>query len=139
MPELLFLWHPNTASVFSGYGLVVKPYVLVGLLAVDRSQPVSEDWLQQVRDLFGNYDFYPMIENLDHGINGNLGHGLACVMFVEPDSRQYLMHFDVAGLEDTMTRLLEKRPRPQFYVRWDDAQRLWTSRFKTVDVSIQDR
>ena len=42
--DLLFLTHPGTDSVFSGYGLVVESGSterLVGLLLVDRPRPVS--------------------------------------------------------------------------------------------------
>lgn len=36
LPELLYLWHPGTKDIFSGYGLVIAPNHLVGVVMVDR-------------------------------------------------------------------------------------------------------
>ena len=44
--DLLFLWHPDTPCIFSGFGLAVeagRADLLIGLLIVDRPFPVSRD------------------------------------------------------------------------------------------------
>jgi hypothetical protein len=50
--ELYFLWHPTTSDIFSGYGLTMqegRKDRLVGLLMVDRPQPVDPQWLEDVK------------------------------------------------------------------------------------------
>ena len=118
-----FLWLPDTPNNFSGYGLEVGPLELVGLLMVDRPQPVSEVWLQEVTDRFGSYDLYPTTKTLERGI--------ACCMFVDRDSAKFLRDdWHVGGLEDFLRILERNRPRPQFNVCYDDALKLWTSEFR---------
>jgi len=43
MLDLLFLWHPGTENIFSGYGIEVRPAHLVGLLMIDRPKPASQE------------------------------------------------------------------------------------------------
>ena len=79
--ELLYLWHPGTASIFSGYGLTTQPNnteSLVGLLMIDRPRPADPNWLQDVEAVFGGYQLAVMSANGDRGI--------ACQMQIEPDS-----------------------------------------------------
>ena len=43
-PPLLFLWHPGTRDIFSGYGLAIAPLHLIGLMMVDRPRTVDPVW-----------------------------------------------------------------------------------------------
>ena len=54
--ELLFLSHPGTDNIFSGYGLTMQPgsnEFLAGLLMVDRPRPVDPEWLKEVDSTLG--------------------------------------------------------------------------------------
>ena len=44
-PDLRFLWHPGTRDIFSGYGLVLAPAHLVGLIMIDRPTVADLVWL----------------------------------------------------------------------------------------------
>ncbi len=123
--ELLCLYHPGTAGIFSGYGLVIEddwPGRLTGLLMVDRPFLADPTWLERIRNTYGECELRPMTFN---GLRG-----LACQMFVEPDSLQHLRHFMPASsrpLEQALQPLLEAPPAPTLLLRWDEEQRLWTS------------
>jgi hypothetical protein len=83
--DLYFLHHPTTPDTFSGYGLTTHPGRkdgLVGLLMVDRPQPVDPEWLKEVEKTFGEYQLVAMTETGERG--------LACQMQIEPESRPYL-------------------------------------------------
>ena len=43
-PPLLFLWHPGTRDIFSGYGLAIAPLHLIGLMMVDHPRTVDPVW-----------------------------------------------------------------------------------------------
>jgi hypothetical protein len=123
--ELYFLWHPATPDTFSGYGLTTHPgskELLVGLLMVDRPQPVDPDWLDQVEATFGEYELVAMTASGERGI--------ACHMQIEPDSQPYLRQLPLdkaAAIEQALAPLLEAPPKPGFRLRWDEALKLWTS------------
>ena len=57
---ILFLWHPGTKDRFSGYGLVLTALHLVGLLMVDRPEPVDANWLETIERTFGSYQLSAM-------------------------------------------------------------------------------
>jgi hypothetical protein len=83
--ELYFLWHATTPDTFSGYGLTIQPGSkegLVGLLMVDRPNPVDPKWLAQIEATFGEYDLVAMTTTGERGI--------ACHMHIESDSQSYL-------------------------------------------------
>lgn len=122
------LWHPGTIGTLSGYGLAVEPgqkHRLVGLLMVDRPNPVDESWLAAVEESFGGYELAPMTETGEKGI--------ACQMWVEPDSLIFVQEMDAelaAEFVAALTPLLDHPPRVSLRMRWNDSKRLWTSRFK---------
>lgn len=122
------LWHPGTTGTLSGYGLAVEPGQkdrLVGLLLVDRSNPVDESWLAAVEECFGGYELAPMTES------GELG--IACQMWVEPDSLPFVQEMDgelATEFVTALTPLLDRPPQVSLRVRWNHAKRLWTSQFR---------
>lgn len=123
--KLYCLWHPTTPDTFSGYGLTVRSGrndVLVGLLMVDRPKPVDPGWLTAVERTFGEYQLVAMTATGERGI--------ACQMWIEPESLPHLRRFpgDIsAAIEQALHPLLEELPRPRFSLRWDREQSLWTS------------
>lgn len=127
--ELYFLWHPTTPDTFSGYGLTVRPgsnEVLVGLLMVDRPKPVDPQWLAEVERTFGEYQLVAMAATGERGI--------ACQMWIEPESLPHLRRFPgemAAAIEQALQPLLEEPPGPCFSLRWDQEQNLWTSEMMT--------
>ena len=123
--ELYFLWHPTTPDTFSGYGLTLRQGskdFLAGLLMVDRPQPVDPDWLKRVEKTFGEYQLIPMTATSERGI--------ACQMWIEPDSLSYLRQFptdEAATIERALQPLLDEPPKSSFSLRWDQEQEVWTS------------
>jgi hypothetical protein len=126
--NLYFLWHPNTQDTFSGYGLTVQPSrkeQLVGLLMVDRPQPVDLAWLAEVKATFGGYDLYVMTATHERGI--------ACQMWVVKQSLPYLRQFEMPltrRIAQALIPLLQQPPKPRFKVHWDEASRRWVSEFQ---------
>ncbi|MCL4266688.1 MAG: hypothetical protein KJ069_26080 [Anaerolineae bacterium] len=124
---LVYLWHPGTEEVFSGYGLTLadgRPDRLVGLLMVDRPEPVSVAWLEQVGNTFGGYQLLAMTASGEQGI--------ACQMQIEPDSLPYLRRFPSEkseAIQSALRPLLDYLPQPVFAVQWDDTTRTWRSEF----------
>ncbi len=124
---LFYLWHPETEAVFSGYGLTLaqgRTDRLVGLLMVDRPQPVSIEWLEQVGHTFGGYQLLAMTTSGEQGI--------ACQMHIEPESLPYLRQFPSAksaAIQAALRPWLEYLPQPVFTVQWDESSRTWRSQF----------
>lgn len=125
--DLFFLWHPGTEFTFSGLGLAVedgRKDLLVGLLMIDRPQPVPDVWLAHVEQTFGGYALYTMTAPHEHG--------LACVMRVEEASLPYVRPLDsplIDELRQALTPFLEEQPEPRITVTWDPFRGLWTSWF----------
>jgi hypothetical protein len=123
--HLYFLHHPHTPDTFSGYGLTLqagRKDFLVGLLMVDRPQPVDPAWLAEVEETFGAYQLTAMTKTGERGI--------VCQMVVELDSQAGLRAFPTekaAAIEQALTPLLDELPAPCFRLRWDEAQKLWMS------------
>jgi hypothetical protein len=80
---LYFLTHEGNPSMFSGYGIPLKPLnegdksrlpgewsksPLVGMLMVDRPERCPEEYLQGLRDTFGEVMLGPITTNGDRGI-----------------------------------------------------------------------
>jgi hypothetical protein len=125
--ELLYLWHPGTTRIFSGYGLTTEPdstESLVGLLMIDRPRPADPLWLQDVEAVFGDYQLAAMTATGDRGI--------ACQMQIEPDSFPHLRRFPgpmATAVQAALQPLLENLPKPIFRLRWDEQEHAWTSQF----------
>lgn len=123
--KLVYLMHPDKEDVFSGYGLPLEDrYHLVGLLMIDRPYRADEEWLQRVREEFGDFHLAYMTRSGERGI--------ACEMRIERESRKFLKEVDHPLSEKIVEKiypLLEYRPSPRFRMRWDDRARLWVSEF----------
>jgi hypothetical protein len=121
-PPLTYLWHPGTRDHFSGYGLTIAPYRLVGLVMVDRPHPVDPNWLAEIERVFGGYQLVPMIRGGEHGI--------LCQMHVAPESRSYLRtitHPMVAEIREALSPLLVDPPAVTLAVAWDQTSGCWLS------------
>ena len=120
--ELLFLWHPGTEQIFSGYGLTMQSgsnEFLAGLLMVDRPRPADPEWLAEVEATFGECHLVAMTAAGERGI--------ACQMQIEPESLPHLRRFPgekAAAIQTALEPLLEHPPKPAFTLRWDEEARL---------------
>ena len=121
-PELRFLWHPGTNDIFSGYGLAIAPAHLVGLLLVDRPEPVAAHWLETIKRTFGSYQLTAMTQRGDRG--------LVCQMMIAEESIAYLRvlpypHPDT--LRQALVPLLEDLPAVTLHLTWSADHRCWIS------------
>jgi len=122
-PELRFLWHPGTADIFSGYGLVVAPAHLVGLLMVDRPEPVDAHWLATIERAVGGYQLSAMTQTGERG--------LVCQMRIAEESIPYLRvlpHPDIEALRDALRPLLDDLPAVTLHLAWSAEHACWMSR-----------
>lgn len=123
--DLLLLGHSGTGSTFSGYGLSMQDKSkerLVGLLMVDRPNPVDLSWLREVEATYGSYQLVPMTATNEKGI--------VCQMNIEPESQRFLHRLPgpkSAAIERALTPFLEELPKPIFNLWWDEEVRLWRS------------
>ena len=121
-PELRFLLHPGTNDIFSGYGLVVAPAHVVGLILVDRPEPVDAHWLATVERTFGSYQLTAMTTGGKRGI--------VCQMMIAEESIPYLRvlpHPDIGALRDALVPLLENLPAVTLHLGWSADNRCWIS------------
>jgi hypothetical protein len=119
---LLFLWHPGTTDVFSGYGLVVAPAHLVGLILVDRPEPVNATWLETIARAFGSYQLTAMTTGGERG--------LVCQMLIAEESIEHLRvlpHPHIGALRDALLPLLEELPAVTLHLAWSADNRCWIS------------
>jgi hypothetical protein len=122
-PEVRFLWHPGTADIFSGYGLVLTSSHLVGLLMVDRPEPVDPNWLAMIERVFGSYHLTAMTQSGDRG--------LVCQMHIAGDSIQYLTDLpypQIRALRDALVPLLQNLPVVILHLAWSAEHQSWISR-----------
>ncbi|MDQ3830756.1 MAG: hypothetical protein M3361_15925 [Candidatus Tectomicrobia bacterium] len=77
---LYYLWHPGTRDRFSGYGLVIAPWRLVGIIMVDRPTVADPAWLADIERTFGSNQLTAMTHTGERGI--------VCQMEVAENSRQ---------------------------------------------------
>ena len=122
-PGLHFLWHPDSHDTFSGYGLALAPAHLVGLLMVDRPEPVDPSWLAMLERAFGSYQLTRMTQSGDRG--------LVCQMHIAGDSIQYLTalpHSHIGALRDALVPLLHDLPAVTLHLAWSPEHRSWMSR-----------
>ena len=131
--DLFVLWHPGTRFTFSGYGVAVeagRKDLLVGLVIVDRPQPVSPAWLDRVKWAFGDYELYPMTVSQERGI--------VCRMRIAPASLALVSTMDhplTTELRAALLPLLSLPPNPRLYLHWDATDGLWQS---VLDVECTD-
>jgi hypothetical protein len=129
--ELLFLSHPGTGEVFSGYGLAMQPgteELLVGLLMIDQPHPADPEWLAEVEATFGECELVAMTPAGERGI--------ACQMQIEPHSLPHLRRFPgekAAAIQTALRPLLVNPHKPIFTLRWDEQSRNWCSEFAAMD------
>ena len=119
---LIFLWHPGTREMFSGYGLPLAPAHLVGLVMVDRPRAADPTWLEEINRTFGGYQLVPMTQDGARGI--------VCQMHVAEDSRVHLRVIRSARSEEvrqTLLPLLENLPAVTLAVSWDEPSGCWVS------------
>lgn len=122
-PQFRFLWHPGTTDIFSGYGLVIAPAHLVGLLMVDRPEPADPSWLAMTERTFGSYQLTTMTKGGERGI--------VCQMLIAEESAQYLRvlpHPHIGALGDALRPLLDALPAATLALTWYPEHRCWVSR-----------
>lgn len=130
------LWHPGSEDTVSGYGLAIQPGRndwLVGLLMVDRPQPVDPEWLKEVEATFGSYDLYQITQDGARGI--------ACQMWIEPASRRYVRQVSAPIMDDivvVLRRFLEYPPKPRFRLSWNEVDQVWQSVFNDERRQVPD-
>jgi hypothetical protein len=119
---LYYLWHPGTRDRFSGYGLLVAPWRLVGLIMVDRPTPADPAWLADIERTFGSYELTAMTQTGERGI--------VCQMEVAEESRRYLkrlVHPHNPALRQALRPLRRHPPAVTLAVRWEAAHGCWVS------------
>lgn len=121
-PPLVFLWHPGTREIFSGYGLRLAPAHLVGLVMVDRPRPATADWLEEIHRTFGGYELVPMTHSGERG--------MICQMRIVEDSRVHLRvmrSMQREAIRQALLPLLGALPAVTFSMAWDEARGSWVS------------
>lgn len=119
---LVFLWHPGTTDIFSGYGLRIAPAHLVGVLMVDRPRPVAADWLEEVHQTFGGYELVPMTQSGERG--------MVCQMRVVEESHVHLRvmrNRQSEAIRQALVPLLGAPPAVTLAMAWDERSGGWTS------------
>ena len=120
---ILFLWHPGTAGIFSGYGLVLAPSHLVGVLMVDRPAPADPGWLTWIEHVFGAYQLTAMTQTGERG--------LVCQMRIAEENMHYLRVLPyprIGALRDALVPLLQDLPTVTFHLAWSAEHQCWMSR-----------
>jgi hypothetical protein len=121
-PPLVFLWHPGTRDIFSGYGLHIAPAHLIGLIMVDRHGGADPGWLAEIERIFGSCDLAPMTQTGERGI--------VCQMKVAEDSRRYLkrlIHPQNRAIREALRPLRRHPPAVTLEVRWQPDRQCWVS------------
>jgi hypothetical protein len=121
-PEVRFLWHPGTTDIFSGYGLLAAPTQLVGLILVDRPEPVNTHWFETIEQAFGSYQLTAMTTGGERG--------LVCQMMITEASIPYLRvlpHPHIGALREALLPLLEELPAVTLHLAWSADNRCWIS------------
>jgi hypothetical protein len=119
---LHYLWHPGTRDRFSGYGLIIAPWRLIGIIMVDRPTVADPAWLAEIEHTFGSYQLTAMTQTGERGI--------LCQMVVAEDSRPYirrLVHPQNPALRSALRPLRGHPPAVTLAVRWEAARGSWVS------------
>ena len=120
------LSHPGSDH-FSGYGLTLhegRADILAGLVMVDRPHPVDPAWLQEVEQVYGDAQLWPMTRSGERG--------LITQMRVQPDSLPHLQPMAPAlaqPMAEALKSLLDEPPAPILKMSWDEENRVWQSEF----------
>jgi hypothetical protein len=119
---LVFLWHPGTTDIFSGYGLRIAPAHLVGVVMIDRPRPAASTWLEEIHQTFGGYELVPMTQSGERGI--------VCQMRIVEESRVHLRlmrHPQREQIRQALRPLLAAPPAVTLSMTWDDRSGGWVS------------
>jgi hypothetical protein len=119
---LYYLWHPGTRDRFSGYGLIVAPWRLVGIIMVDRPRVADPAWLAAIESTFGSYQLAAMTQTGERGI--------VCQMEIAENSQSYLKRLvqpDNNALRKALRPLRRHPPSVTLAVRWEAEQGYWVS------------
>jgi hypothetical protein len=119
---LVFLWHPGTTDIFSGYGLRIAPAHLVGVVMIDRPRPAASTWLEEIHQTFGGYELVPMTHSGERGI--------VCQMRIVEESRVHLRgmrHMQSEAIRQALLPLLAEPPAVTLTMAWDDSHGCWVS------------
>ena len=121
-PPLVFLWHPGTRDIFSGYGLRMAPAHLVGVVMVDRPRSAVATWLEEIQQTFGGYELVPMTHSGERG--------MVCQMRIVEDSRVHLRvmrHAQREAIRQALLPLLAEPPAVTLAMAWDEGRGGWVS------------
>jgi len=130
-PALHFLWHPGTQDIFSGYGLALGSAHLVGLIMIDRPEPVDPTWLATLQRAFGDYQLTAMTTSGERG--------LVCQMVIAPESTQYLKILPYPRLEalrDVLLPLRDALPAVTLALAWYPDHQCWVSQIAHATVPL---
>lgn len=130
-PALRFLWHPGTRDIFSGYGLVLGPALLLGLVMVDRPHPADPAWLAEIQRAFGTYQLAAITQSGERGI--------VCQMVIAQESIPYLRalpHPRIGTLRDALLPLLQDLPTVTLALAWYPGNRCWVSHIVQADMPL---
>ena len=121
--ELLYLWHPGTKDIFSGYGLPLTTQShLVGIVMVDRPRVTDPAWLKEIEKTFGEYQLTVMTQKGERGI--------VCQMLIAEESIPYLKTFDhplTSAVRDALSPLLKNPPAVTLALTWHQVSGFWIS------------
>lgn len=121
-PPLVFLWHPGTREMFSGYGLRIAPLHLIGVVMIDRPSPAAPHWLEDIQQTFGAYQLVSMTEDGSRGI--------VCQMRIVEESRVHLRvirHPKRREIHRALRPLLAAPPAVTLAMAWNESSGCWTS------------
>jgi hypothetical protein len=121
-PKIIFLWHPGTKDIFAGYGLVLAPAHVVGLIMIDRPKPVDPGWLETIQRACGDYQLVAMTTSGERG--------LVCQMLIAQESTPYLRvlpHPRIGALRDALLPLLHDLPTVTLGLAWYPDNGCWVS------------
>lgn len=122
--RVLYLWHPNTENIFSGFGIGKDKKNIVGMLMIDRPKRAPNEYLKEIKNAFGKYQLYPMTINPDRGI--------LCQMDIKNNSKQYLRELELPidnNIKKRFLPIFRNKPKPHFQMHYSHKHHLWLSRF----------
>jgi len=131
MKSLYFLTHEGKSHIFSGYGIPLKygeKSPLIGMLMVDRPVRCPEEYLQKLRDTFGELFISPMTHSGERGV-------FAQMRIEDPFSLDLLQDVIYGPKTEHIAQALELSlragysPKPRLKLRWSRDHMLWLSEF----------